>query len=58
MAVELLPERAALSLENYVVSRGTIADYSNQEDLYPASDLTLFDRHPCVPASNASSSAQ
>ena len=44
MAAELLPESAALSLENYVISRGAIVGYSDQEDLYPASNLTLHDR--------------
>lgn len=41
MAVEL--SSAALSLDSYVVSRGTIVGYSDQEDLYPASNL-LHDR--------------
>lgn len=44
MADESLPESASISLENWVVSIGTIISQSSQEDLYRASNLTLHDR--------------
>lgn len=44
MATESLPESASISFENWVQSLGTIYSQSSQEDLYPASNLTLFDR--------------
>ncbi len=44
MATESLPESASISLENWVVSLGTVIAKSSEESLYPASNLTLFDR--------------